>query len=68
MKIIYFLNNKFQKSMMNYGYNVNLNQTFQRILPQSCLKCQGDGNLYPFKGRRGISKTCNACNEMKVIE
>ena len=35
---------------------------------QKCFKCNGDGQLYPFEGKRGIPNNCNACNGMKVIE
>lgn len=35
---------------------------------QKCFKCNGDGQLYPFEGKRGIPNNCNACNGMKVID
>jgi hypothetical protein len=53
---------------LGYGNNVNVNQTYQRALTQSCFKCQGDGKLYPFEGKRGIPKECNACKGMRVID
>ena len=35
---------------------------------QPCFVCEGDGQVYPFAGKKGIGKECPACKGFKLID
>lgn len=35
---------------------------------QKCFKCDGDGKIYPFEGKKGIGELCDACQGEKEIK